>query len=70
MYYYIVTETKQAGRNIMNTFTKAAMKVQQSIILESIAKEEKLTKSKDDEFFIKENNKRDQMIRNGLEYTG
>ena len=54
----------------MNTFTKAAMKVQQSIILESIAKEEKLTKSKDDEFFIKENNKRDQMIRNGLEYTG
>ena len=52
----------------MNTFTKAAMKVQQSIILESIAKEEKLTKAKDDEFFIKENNKREQMIRNGLEY--
>jgi hypothetical protein len=66
---YPLKQTTEA-RNIMNTFTKAAIKVQQAMNDEILAEERNAQIAKDKEFFIKENNKRDQMVRNGLTYTG
>ena len=53
----------------MDTFTKSAMKVRKSMNDEVLAEEIKVRAEKLKEFFIKENNKRDQMVRNGLTYT-
>jgi hypothetical protein len=54
----------------MNTFTKAAIRVQQSMKDVALEEERAVRIKKNKEFFIKENNKRAQLIRNGLVYTG
>jgi hypothetical protein len=54
----------------MNTFTKSAANVRQSMN-EEILKDERAAQSlRDREFFTQENRKRAQLIRNGIAYTG
>jgi hypothetical protein len=69
MWYYAQV-SNQPTRNNMNTFTKAAIRVQQSMKYEALEEERAAQIAKNKEFFIRENNKRDQMVRNGLVYTG